>query len=231
MSKCIIELSDFVFPLANNGLLFLNDHANLILCITTIVLVIITARYAKATSSMVEIMSKQIVSEITVSNLVLANSILDKDFVDGRSTNKKGETESHYKEQHFYLSLTIKNRSQATGSIESPELKIQANQYIINCKPLTKQEAFTIKGGETIKECIHYSWSPHGYQETKNISNLDDVMNTLSQKNHNVNYYICYTDNLGKEHECIIEKVISEKDMDKQEREVGKLSTLQNTVD
>lgn len=185
---------------------FLNDYA-------TLILVIITGIYAYFTYKMAKIMSKQVVADIKIFNKVCISSFLEK------------RTEQISKNSYFEFNLffDIRNRSAGNGSIDKPILILKFNNDNFQYKipPIIKDTEWEkiddcrsegniidlggtifLRGGESQKIELKYV--------LRNFSS--DLLKHIKENLNSLEYYIKFTDNLGKNYLIKINNIKSEQE-------------------
>jgi hypothetical protein len=175
---------------------FLNGYS-------TLILVIITGIYAYFTYKMAKTMTNQIIADIKIFNKVCISGFLGKQ-------TKQIDKDSYF---IFNLLFDVRNRSAGSGSIDKPTLvlKFISDNFEYKIFPKTKESYDTdirkegpitnyrtvtndlggtifLRGGESQKIELKY--------ELFNIT--DDLLKHIKENLSSLEYYIKFTDNLGK---------------------------------
>lgn len=189
---------------------FLNDYA-------TLILVIITGIYAYFTYKMAKIMSKQVIADIKIFNKICVSGFLEK------------RTEQISKDSYFEFNLLfdIRNRSAGSGSIDKPILILKFNNDNFQYKilPVTKNKEWKkiddctseeniidlggtifLRGGESQKIELKYTLYNFG----------DDLLKHIKENLSSLEYYIKFTDNIGKNYLLKIDNIKGEHEVKRQ---------------
>jgi hypothetical protein len=182
---------------------FLNNYA-------TLILVIITGIYAYFTYKMAKLMAKQVVADIQVSNIILLSTFAKNWFKE--RLEKRPEEINKSSSFDFNLLFDIRNRSSGSGSIDKPMLILKfindGFEYLL--LPITKsirwipktstyppisEEEITdlggtiyLRGGESQKIELNYTL----------LDFDDELLRNIKENLNSLEYYIKFTDNLGK---------------------------------
>jgi len=191
-----------------NFLLILKRTAELFNQYATLILVIITAIYAYFTYKMARLMRKQVVADIRVSNLILGSSFEEswfKVYVKDPPKNIYGGTHCEFK-----LLFDVRNRSSGSGCIDKPTLvfKFRNDGFQYSVPPITKSirwipypnnpsasESETtdyggtiyLRGGESQKIELEYETQLN-----------EELLKHIKETPNSFEYWIKFTDNLGK---------------------------------
>lgn len=215
-------LCDYVAVVTNIvkvGIDFLNNYV-------TLILVIITGMYAYSTHKMEKLMAKQVVADIKVSNVILGG-----DFVGNRSKEKMEERLEQIKKYSYFsfnLLFDVRNKNSGSGSIDKPTLflKFKNNNFEYPASPITKEfweekleenslmtthriiendlgGAIFLRGGESQKIELKYRLYNSG----------DDLLKHIKENLNTLEYYIKFSDNLGKNHTIKINNIKDEREV------------------
>lgn len=188
----IYELINFSKDIIKIVIDFLNDYA-------TLILVVITGIYAYFTYKMAKIMAKQVIADIKIFNKVCISSFLEKQI----EQISKG---SYFE---FNLLFDIRNKSAGNGSIDKPILilKFINDNFEYKVFPITKYTEWKkvdanttegnttdfggtifLRGGESQK--IELKYTLYDFN--------DDLLKHIKENLNSLEYYIKFTNNLGK---------------------------------
>lgn len=180
----------------NTILRFLNDYANLILVISTIV-------YSFLTFRTVSLMKRQIVSHIRVSKAIIKSSLLScrgrnckdillKEIVDKKIASFKNELFA------FRVSIDFYNSSSGSGTIDQPKLvlRFRKSRFSLELKnhneEIGMRETIFMSGGGLQKKDFDY-FLPYNREFLKN----------LQKHPGRLQYLIKYKDNSNKNSSCL----------------------------
>lgn len=172
---------------------FLNDYANLILVISTII-------YSFLTFRTVGLMKRQIISHIRVSKAIVKSSLLScrgrnckdillKEIVDKKIASFKNELFA------FRVSVDFYNSSSGSGSIDQPKLvlRFRKSRFSLELKNHNEESGFRetifMSGGDLQKKDFDY-FLPYNREFLKN----------LQRHPGRLEYLIKYKDNSNKVH-------------------------------
>jgi hypothetical protein len=201
--------------------------------ITTIILVLITGFYACITYKMEKVMSKQTVADIQVSNIIIGSTFAEKWFRD--RLIEKPEEFCNVSYIKFVLLFDVRNKGLGNGSIDKPKLilKFTNDNFEQKVDPVieetlkqneTTDGSFTtwtttvedlggtifLRGGDSKKVKIEYDF--YDIEMDKKLSTH------IKEKLDFLEYYIRYTDNLGKTSLIKIENIEEEEKIRKKGR-------------
>jgi hypothetical protein len=205
----------------------LNKNSGAIQALSTVLLVIITALYAKYTWNMSQMISRQVLSEIKLSHMILGSPFLNKVF----ELQIKDDIQIILKHRYYEFTLLfdIKNRSSANGSIDKPILVLNYDnnairfrvypktQYSIVDKQTENMTSWhTEDTGGTIKiagcgsEKIELNYVLWGDTYEKNpvaFAQYEMLINRLKKGLDGLEYFLEYSDNLDNDYFVKINQV------------------------
>lgn len=190
----------------------------------TLILVIITAVYAYFTYRMAKIMAKQVIADIQVSNTVLGSNFAES----WLKERLEKQPEQIGKDSFFEFSLLfdIRNKSSGNGSIDKPTLILKFTNDGFECAVLPKTKSYSwhsvdgnpnvqeqevtdfggtifLRGGESQK--IELEYMLHYFN--------DEVLKHIKENLNSLEYYLKFTDNLGKSYSLKINDIKGEREV------------------
>jgi hypothetical protein len=196
---------------------FLNSYANLLTACITMVLAVITGFYVWYTAKIVRIMSKQINADIKISNIILYSDLHKK-----REWLKQSEELIKDDNFSFVLGFHIFNKNSGSGGIERPKLILEFRPagLKITSEPITEvyRHEYSQGGGwpetktiiEDLGKAIYLRGGEIRVDEINYECNLKEkTIKQILKSFADVEFYISYIDNFGKEHLTKIDKVFA----------------------
>ncbi len=195
----------------------INDNA-------TLILVIITGVYAFFTYKMAKIMAKQVIADIQVSNIILGSNFAENWFKERLEKQPEQIGKDSFFE--FNLLFDVRNRSSGNGSIDKPTLVLKFTNDGFECTVLPKTKSYSwhsvdgnpnvreqevtdfggtifLRGGESQK--IELEYLLHDFN--------DEVLKHIKENLNSVEYYLRFTDNLGKSYSLKINDIKGEREV------------------
>jgi hypothetical protein len=212
----IYEFINFSKDIIKIVMVFLNNYA-------TLILVIITGIYAYFTYKMAKLMAMQVIADIQVSNVILGSNFVENWF------KERLEKQPEQIDKSFYfianLLFDICNKSSGSGSIDKPILllKFKNDNFEYQILPITKERwneksvetgvittyendlggTIFLRGGESQKIELKYALYDFG----------DDLSRHIKENLNTLEYYLKYSDNLGKNYLIKINNIKSEREV------------------
>jgi len=203
----------------------LNTNSGVIQSIAIIILVIITGIYAYFTYRMAKLMEKQVIADIQVSNVIIGSCFVEQWFKE--RLEKQSDQIDRHSYFEFNLLFDVRNRSSGSGSIDKPTLVLEFTNdgFKYEVSPKTKsirwhttqttpyqvqEEEITdfggtifLHGGESRKIELEYNLYDFSDKLLKHVKeNLDSL-----------EYYIRFSDNLGKNYLIKIDDIGGEREV------------------
>ena len=208
----IYEFINFILTdIIRVGIDSLNYYATLILVIVTII-------YARSTHKMEKLMATQVIADIQVSNIVLESAFIKNQF------KKKIEEQPYF---NFNLLFDVRNKNAGSGSIDKPILllkfknnnsecsilpttkefwdeRLEESSSMVVCRMIENDLGGTIflRGGESKKEELKYRIYNSGDDLSKHIKDYSVI-----------EYYLKFSDNLGKNYVIKINDIKGEEEV------------------
>ncbi len=203
---------------------FLNLNSGAIQAISTIALVIITGVYALFTYKMAKIMAKQIIADIQVANIILGSNFAENWFKERLEKQPQQIGMDSFFE--FNLLFDVRNKSSGSGSIDKPTLVLKFTNDGFECaihpktksyswhsvdgNPSVQEQEVTdfggtifLRGGESQK--IELEYMLHDFN--------DEVLKHIKENLNSLEYYLRFTDNLGKSYSLKINDIKGEREV------------------
>lgn len=203
---------------------FINQNAGAIQAISTIALVLITTWYAVSTRSMTKLIKAQMTPKIIIENVSMGSAFLEQRFLE--------QNLDEHSFLDFKLIFDVRNEGNASGSIYKPDifLSLDGTAHSQRIKPITKtyetynhehtgimetwetrtidhSRSIFLSGGFSEKVEIEYRLR---LKDESSLEFARSVQGNLSR----VQYKLITQDNLGREYNIPIIKILKEKDVE-----------------